>query len=164
MGAGFAICAAIAAAFLVQAVLFRAGMLRFLGRWYFEPYAPLPVRHLPFMAVPVATFASVAAFMFLLAGSEGVVGGVVGVTAAISVLLGALAGSVAVALFPPTWLKPVWMREEETSQLAAALAAERAAMTPLDHPGERPATESALADPAPFEPEHDQPERARDQA
>lgn len=134
MRIGIALTTVLALAGFMQVWLFRRGSLRSLARWYFDPYAPMPLRHLPFFAVPVAVFFSVAALMLVVARLE-VIPGMVMMSAMMMVLLSALAASVALSLYPPSWLKPSWMKEEEVSHLSKAMAAEREAMVPVE-PGE----------------------------
>ncbi|MDP9023371.1 MAG: hypothetical protein M3N57_11900 [Actinomycetota bacterium] len=111
---------------------FRTGRLRWLGTWYFAQDAPLVVRHLGFVPIPVALYGLLTAAMIAAMSVPS--------PWPLPVVLIAVFGAVALlfagvwlAANPPEWLKPHWLREAERTrrtrslgdQLAAELLAAR---------------------------------------
>lgn len=105
----------VVAAMLAAIVLFRSGHLRWLARWYFRHDAPLVIRHLAFLALPMAVYGLMAVGMLAAVEAAGpwpVAAVYVGTIAAVALLTAA----VWAVVHPPGVLKPRWLREEERAR------------------------------------------------
>ncbi|HEX2029205.1 MAG TPA: hypothetical protein VHF25_14520 [Nitriliruptorales bacterium] len=103
---------ALVATMVAAILLFRSGRLRWMGRWYFQQDAPLVVRHLPFVALPMAVYGLMTAGMLAAVQASGpwppavtYAGTFVGVAL--------LTAAVWAVVRPPRVLKPRWLRDEE---------------------------------------------------
>ena len=93
---------------------FRAGLLRWLGRYSSDPSAPLVVRNLPFMTLPVGAFALAGLSMSVIVDSGPVLG--FGVLALLSALVVAFVMAATwLAWSPPSLFKPAWLRREDAA-------------------------------------------------
>ncbi|MBW3576263.1 MAG: hypothetical protein KY462_00700 [Actinobacteria bacterium] len=107
-------------------VSFRAGRLRWLGTWYFAQDAPLVVRHLGFVPVPVALYGLLTAALIAamtVPGPWPLLIVLIAVFGAVALLF----AGVWVAANPPEWLKPHWLREAERSRRMRSLGDQLAA-------------------------------------
>jgi hypothetical protein len=98
----------------IGGLAFRAGHLRRMGQWYFEPALPAFVRHLPLLLVPTAAFLSCIVVLAIIAPDNEEELSPVGVVFFLLIFVSAI-WWVIVTLWPPQFLKPIWIRERETS-------------------------------------------------
>jgi hypothetical protein len=100
-------------------LLFRAGRLRRLSRWSFDPSLPAYIRNLPFETLPAGLMFFSGAAIILLYLQHTTWGDLFGVLALFAFLATVFALARA-ALRPPNWMKPDWLREEERRRVAQA--------------------------------------------
>lgn len=104
---------------ITAGLLFRAGRLRRLGRWYFDADAPVFLRNLGPVQLPTGVGFLSAAAMLLFYFLRTPWGDAIAMVALIIFLLSLLA--LARTFYrPPDWMKPKWLLDAEHGRMASA--------------------------------------------
>lgn len=106
---------------IVAGLLFRAGRLRQMGRWYFDTDAPLFLRHIGPAQLPTGVGFSGAAAMLLFYFLRTPWGDAIAMIALLVFLVSLLA--LARTIYrPPEWMKPKWLLDAERGRTGIAKA------------------------------------------
>ena len=99
----------------IGGLAFRAGHLRRMGQWYFQPTLPALIRNLPLQLIPIAAFFTCIVVLDIIAPNNDQELSPVGVVFFLLIFV-TLIWWIIVMLWPPRFLKPEWIRERERTR------------------------------------------------